>query len=150
MPARCPTTMIMMSEIEVHLQAFSHRKDECSPDDSNRSSSSVGYSDEELLNDRLRSAFTLDDDDEVAVTGGSMFGRSSGGSSSSSSSNRTDRRGRTSQRRVTGGNNNVLLREKFEIESLYNQLSELKRQNGALRDVWERVRHTTNKKNDNN
>ncbi len=120
----------MMSEIPVKAYPY---HDKTSPDTSTRSSS-VGDSDEELTHD-LRGALTLDDDDDET-----------GGTSPTRGGRRRSRRAHNNNhpRAKKSEEGKEILREKFQIESLYIQLSELKIQNQALREIWERVRRSTN------
>lgn len=124
--------MIIMPEIQI--ESASHH-DESSPDTSNRCSSLGDSLDEELIHD-LNGALTLDD-----ATGGSA--------TSPTRCGRTSRRthdNRRSRAKRAEEEEKYLLREKFEIESLYIQISELKRENEALREMWESVRQSTNEK----
>jgi hypothetical protein len=127
---------MMMTEIQLRAAPRGHY-DECSgPDDSNRSSTSVddshrsanSYDDEKLIHD-LRSTLTLE-----------SRNLQQGQSRTDRETTTSTRRRRTSHQRKSGDEDDGGLREKFEIESLHIQISELKRQNEVLREMWESVR----------
>lgn len=128
----------MMTEIQLRAAPGGGHYDECSgPDDSNRSSTSVddshgsanSYEDEKLIHD-LRNTLTLE----------SRNPQQGQNRSPDRPTTTSTRRRRTSHRRKSGDEDDGGLREKFEVESLYLQISELKRQNEVLREMWESVR----------